>query len=69
MLKEAIQMPFAYMWVPLWYIAALAYIQTYTAACGASPLVPDEVTPGTGIGPDLDWADNGSGKVLLVEDV
>lgn len=69
MLKEAIQMPFAYMWVPLWYIAALAYIQTYTSACGASPLVPDEVTPGTGIGPDLDWADNGSGKVLLVEDV
>lgn len=69
MLKEAIQMPFAYMWVPLWYIAALVYIQTYTAACGSSPLVPDEVTPGTGIGPDLDWADNGSGKVLLVEDV
>ena len=65
-LLDACQYDFAKMWTPSeWQVLSNYYAQ---GTCGGGILVPAEVTAGTGIGPNGEWADNGDGKILLVED-
>lgn len=53
-------------WTPFEYNQMIIWLASQGST--VTNLVPAEVTAGTGIGPDLDWADNGEGKILLVVD-
>jgi len=63
--KETVQYDVDDMWTPAEYQKNANY---FGDKCDTGVLVPAEVTAGTGIGPSGTWADNGDGKVLLVED-
>lgn len=51
-------------WTPSEYLRLIAWLGSSVV----ENMVPAEVTAGTGIGPNLDWADNGNGCILFVED-
>jgi hypothetical protein len=55
-LVEAVQYAVSKEYTPNEYLRLKRWCERYSSTCGAGILVPAEVTAGTGIGPDMDWA-------------